>query len=516
MGRKNKKSDEEVQKIYDEINRISQEYNIPQAVLKSIVREYGDLDNFKKQYINYALGKLNIEKKDILEKHLKNLRGKYIRVFDLNSPDLIFKETGYCKINQIPIFSILLDGQDLIEKTDKNLEKIPEKWAELLKIHYGLKMERLNFNEIAKSSNVSRQNISEKFGYAKREYDNNNIIEQVNMIQDVDKKENFIKTFFSNNDMFYNEIISKNSKKNEYQIFLNSMIVQAFDMKSSTYIKDKEQNEECGVEKIIERINKLKNNINILMENLYIDKSQIKISVEQRLLKDLEELENKMNKYIIQEEYLSNDYLELVEILKQINEIEKETQVIEIFDFSTRTYNALKRGGINTLHNLVSKNESELINIKGLGKEKIQEIKDIIHENGFLLKDEDGNIDADLADEIKELQIRYEALKIKTVESERLKKRLLSEIKQLNNYNKNSANILLNFDNWILENKEYIKKDETRKNILKLRDEIQHQIYKKKSKEMKCSSELMYVEKRIGDFKKQKIETYNTMTEIEI
>lgn len=50
---------------------------------------------------------------------------------------------------------------------------------------------------------------------------------------------------------------------------------------------------------------------------------------------------------------------------------------IDFLDLSTKTYNGLKRGGINTIGELLSCTDEELLNIRNFGKGCLEEIKNI-------------------------------------------------------------------------------------------------------------------------------------------
>ena len=62
---------------------------------------------------------------------------------------------------------------------------------------------------------------------------------------------------------------------------------------------------------------------------------------------------------------------------------------IEDLDFSVRAYNCLKRAGIHTLQDLVSRSESDMMKIRNLGKKSLKEVLDKIKEMGLTLEDED-------------------------------------------------------------------------------------------------------------------------------
>jgi DNA-directed RNA polymerase subunit alpha len=48
--------------------------------------------------------------------------------------------------------------------------------------------------------------------------------------------------------------------------------------------------------------------------------------------------------------------------------------VIEDLDFSVRTYNCLKRAGINTISDLVARTEEDMMKVRNLGKKSLEEV----------------------------------------------------------------------------------------------------------------------------------------------
>ena len=48
---------------------------------------------------------------------------------------------------------------------------------------------------------------------------------------------------------------------------------------------------------------------------------------------------------------------------------------IEELDLSISFYNCLKRAGINTVHELTSKSEAEMIKVRNLGRKSLEEVK---------------------------------------------------------------------------------------------------------------------------------------------
>ncbi len=63
--------------------------------------------------------------------------------------------------------------------------------------------------------------------------------------------------------------------------------------------------------------------------------------------------------------------------------------LIEELELGVRSYNCLKREGIQTVGDLVTKTEAELLNIPNFGKKSIDEVKDKLAERGLSLRGED-------------------------------------------------------------------------------------------------------------------------------
>ena len=63
---------------------------------------------------------------------------------------------------------------------------------------------------------------------------------------------------------------------------------------------------------------------------------------------------------------------------------------IEELDLSVRSFNCLKRAGINTVEDLIGKSEDEMMKVRNLGKKSLEEVVAKLESLGFKLsKDED-------------------------------------------------------------------------------------------------------------------------------
>lgn len=81
-----------------------------------------------------------------------------------------------------------------------------------------------------------------------------------------------------------------------------------------------------------------------------------------------------------------------VEIMVEKEETEKEkvlVMTIEELDLSVRSYNCLKRAGINTIQELTNKSESEMMKVRNLGRKSLAEVKTKLADLGLGLRDEE-------------------------------------------------------------------------------------------------------------------------------
>ena len=78
-----------------------------------------------------------------------------------------------------------------------------------------------------------------------------------------------------------------------------------------------------------------------------------------------------------------------VEIMVEKEEDQKEKvleMTIEELDLSVRSYNCLKRAGINTVEELANKSEDDMMKVRNLGKKSLEEVIQKLEELGLGLK----------------------------------------------------------------------------------------------------------------------------------
>ena len=68
--------------------------------------------------------------------------------------------------------------------------------------------------------------------------------------------------------------------------------------------------------------------------------------------------------------------------------------LIEELELGVRSYNCLKRAGIQTVGDLISKSEAELNAIPNFGKKSIDEVIETLHSRGLDLRQDYGGLDS--------------------------------------------------------------------------------------------------------------------------
>lgn len=86
------------------------------------------------------------------------------------------------------------------------------------------------------------------------------------------------------------------------------------------------------------------------------------------------------------------DHADTVEIMVE-KEDEKKDKVLEMtieeLDLSVRSYNCLKRAGINSVQELVQKSEEDMMKVRNLGKKSLEEVEQKLQALGLSLKKND-------------------------------------------------------------------------------------------------------------------------------
>ena len=62
---------------------------------------------------------------------------------------------------------------------------------------------------------------------------------------------------------------------------------------------------------------------------------------------------------------------------------------IEELDLSVRSFNCLKRAGINTVEDLINKTEDDMMKVRNLGRKSLEEVIGKLNALGFSLQSDD-------------------------------------------------------------------------------------------------------------------------------
>ncbi|HET7522258.1 MAG TPA: DNA-directed RNA polymerase subunit alpha [Bacillales bacterium] len=86
------------------------------------------------------------------------------------------------------------------------------------------------------------------------------------------------------------------------------------------------------------------------------------------------------------------DEAQKAEIMIEKEEDQKEKvleMTIEELDLSVRSYNCLKRAGINTVHELTQKSEEDMMKVRNLGRKSLEEVQEKLADLGLGLREEE-------------------------------------------------------------------------------------------------------------------------------
>ncbi len=86
------------------------------------------------------------------------------------------------------------------------------------------------------------------------------------------------------------------------------------------------------------------------------------------------------------------DHVSDINLMVEKEEDEKEKvleMTVEELDLSVRSFNCLKRAGINTVEELIQKSENDMMKVRNLGSKSLQEVTEKLDELGLSLKPEE-------------------------------------------------------------------------------------------------------------------------------
>ena len=105
------------------------------------------------------------------------------------------------------------------------------------------------------------------------------------------------------------------------------------------------------------------------------------IAPEEALSLSAKILNDHMNLFIDLTDEIRDTDIMVVKEADQKNKVLELT--IEELDLSVRSFNCLKRAGINTVEDLVSKSEDEMMRVRNLGRKSLEEVVGKLNSLGF-------------------------------------------------------------------------------------------------------------------------------------
>ena len=84
-----------------------------------------------------------------------------------------------------------------------------------------------------------------------------------------------------------------------------------------------------------------------------------------------------------------SEHAKHAEIMVEKEETKKEKvleMTVEELDLSVRSYNCLKRAGINTVEDLINRTEEDMMKVRNLGRKSLEEVVQKLNALGLSLK----------------------------------------------------------------------------------------------------------------------------------
>lgn len=405
-----------------EIDNISKKYDINKILLINLEKQYGGLENFKQKYIeaiiNNKLDSLKISKK---------IEEKLITYFDLSSPTGIGKKDGYIKLLE-DIFNkniFFLTDKDIKNNINDIISELPYRKREVIQLYYGINEEKKGSKEICNKFNITREsvrNIKERaIIIIQKNHKFLRLKEKILKFEN--EKEQILKEYFKNNDIFYNPTSQENKAiellKIGYEVKINNLEFFSY--------------EEC-----VMKIKELKQEIN----NLIISEDDKNYLI--KILNDKKVLYESLNQRQIV--FLYEHKIDKMQSNNKLKEVINKS--ITELNLPIRAYNCLISDNIFTIGDLLSLDEEELLKIQNIGKKIFNDVLNKLNEQGlsFITKEEKSIIENSVTIE----ELKQEILKLNI--SEQNKKHLICKL------NKKKEKVKHNFQKDIVD--KYLEKIE--------------------------------------------------------
>lgn len=391
--------------IFQEDMAKFQKYGIDKKILKSIIKDFGNLNNFEREYIEYFITRGECEYREDVEKYLKRLDGKIVTRIDLSNPNLALKEDNYIKFNNVNNFEVFYDARQIYDETERRLKNLTPRMLQVVRTYNGLGEEEIHDTLlVGEKYNITRQRVIILMNNAKEKYlQDGPFMDTVEIVQKPKDRTRIIRSYFNAQGIFIDENMKKLDKKKYDKI-----------VGLTLYENERQKKEKNSNVKI--KIKELKNKIQEATDRYTEYGHREEADQQTRLLHKLSEIDKKINAMRISEWFEIDDTDELEEILGTIYEIETKITPIENLNLSTRPYNSLKRNGVDTIGGLMEKISSTKEAPVFLGKLAYVEVMEKMKENGYFYDKDEQYAEITLQKLIQELNDIYRQLELKEKE----------------------------------------------------------------------------------------------------
>lgn len=389
---------------------------ISEQGLIQIYEEFNSMEEFKNAYVEYSADMANLREREENEgvanviKIRHALEEKHKKIISLKTKNAISMQNFY-NLN-VPqeyielykdIFGYLDDDIIFDENTrkilDRMINRMPQEYMKLLKSRYGLDGNKaMNLLQIAEARGVSHQYIRALNDKSIKKMRIEASRQKLSELKNIANEE-FIREYFK-----YVDVFSQNDNNHLPEETVKKLSRISYKRVRKIDIKEINKNTSIFLLGLSQEAREC-------LEEAGLVSVEDIINIDEGKVEDLKQID-------------SNAIGEILSMVQKLKEILEENQKsenmrIEELNFSMRTYNALKRNGINTVQELIDTPAEKISTIPNIGGMCLNEINAVLSKKGLKFKDKnnvpDKNTQLEIqnkkADEIKleevGLQFKY-------------------------------------------------------------------------------------------------------------
>ena len=434
-------------------------HRISKVYIEKLIKDFGTLEDFKNRYVEYVVNRANTPDASIIDSNIRQLEKDSIIAFDLTSPNYIYKNDKYIEIFDDAKYEVF-DGTKFREIAESYINTLSPREKQIIELYY---YENKTLRDIAKKYNVSFQNIDSILNGIKNRFMKKQWTD-VPKVDNEKQREDFIRSYFKNHDVF---IDNEKSVPTEAKRVLKKQYKDTYNKKEKKEYTMKNIYEDVSMLQIIDDIEDSEEleSINALKERIELLKDRVKDIPEQET--------NLMEEFTLETTFKK---LQIHDILTQINDIKRRLTLTDELNLSPSVKIILRRSGISTLENILSKDKDGLEYISFITEKQIQELLECVHSYGYTIKGEELNTDAQLQSFIQELEVKYQELGLKRQESDTLTNVLFKKIKRLKMQGKIPSERKDKIISFMQKQAEFIEENDQMENLKELLSNTEDEI----------------------------------------